>query len=539
MSSARHAATVQVGALRPISRTGFGGSGERERSERTRAAIAAGAPSPRIAIIGAGAAGLCMAIRLRDAGIDSFTIYEKADGVGGTWRDNTYPHAACDVPSHLYSFSFASKADWTRKFARQPEILEYFESLVDRFDLAHHLRFGIEVTEAHYDDAQGSWTLHMSGPDVAGTVVGGTVVADVVVSGLGQLNRPYIPDISGLDDFVDEGGTAFHSARWDHDHDLTGERVGVIGIGASAIQFVPPVAEAAGHTTLFQRSANYVGPRKDRAFSERERWTFTHVPGAQRAYRESIYWRFEARFNAMRAGSRLGAWMQQQFHKGLQPMISDRLSEQALIPDYPIGCKRILIADDWYPTLMRPDVDVVTSGIDRIEDGAVITADGARHPVDTLIFGTGFRSTEFLSPLKITGRSGKDLNDVWANGARAFLGLAVPEFPNLFMLYGPNTNLGHNSILFMIEQQVGYTLRLIEEKVLLRLRSVEVAPVADSRFDAEVQSAAARTVWAEGCHSWYKTADGRITNNWTDHTTVYRRMLSDPDPADWLLERAR
>ena len=536
MSTARTStASRRVASLRPIGRTGYGGRGERERAARTRAAIAAGTPSPRVAIIGAGAAGLCMAIRLADAGIESFTIYEKSSGVGGTWRDNTYPQAACDVPSHLYSFSFASKRDWTRRFARQPEILGYFESLVDRFDLEPHLRFGVEVTEAHYDDVAGTWTLHMAEGDGGD---GDTVVADVVVSGLGQLNRPHIPEIAGLDDFADQGGTVFHSARWDHDHDLSGERVGVIGIGASAIQFVPPVAEAAAHTTLFQRSANYVGPRKDRPFSERERWVLEHVPGAQRAYRESIYWRFEARFNAMRKGSRLGRWMEGQFRTQLRALISDRLSEAAVIPDYPLGCKRILIADDWYPTLLRPDVEVVTVGVDRIEDGEVVTVDGVGHPVDTLVFGTGFRSTEFLSPLKITGRSGRDLNDVWADGARAFLGLAVPGFPNLFMLYGPNTNLGHNSILFMIEQQVGYTLRLIEEKVLLGLRSIEVAEPAASRFDAEVQDAAARTVWAEGCHSWYKTEDGRITNNWTDHTTVYRRLLSHPDPEDWLLERS-
>jgi cation diffusion facilitator CzcD-associated flavoprotein CzcO len=527
--------TVPVGSLRPISRTGYGGRGERERAARVQAAIAAGAPSPRVAIIGAGAAGLCMAIRLRDAGIDTFTIYEKSDGVGGTWRDNTYPGAACDVPSHLYSFSFASKRDWTRKFARQPEILGYFESLVERFELGPHLRFGTEITEAHYEDSTGTWTLRTAGsegePD-------GTIVADVVVSGLGQLNRPYIPDIPGLDAFVESGGTVFHSARWDHDHDLTGERVGVIGIGASAIQFVPPVTEQAGHTTLFQRSSNYVGPRNDRAFTPTEHRIFEHVPGAQRLYRESIYWRFEARFNAMRKDSRLGRWMQGQFHKQLQPLISERLTEEALLPDYPLGCKRILIADDWYPAIMRPDVDVVTAGVDRIEDGVVVTVDGERHPVDTLIFGTGFRSTEFLSPLKITGRQGRDLNEVWADGARAFLGLAVPGFPNLFMLYGPNTNLGHNSILFMIEQQVGYTLRLIEEKVLLGLRSVEVTEEAHSRCDTEIQAAAAQTVWAEGCHSWYKTEDGRITNNWTDHTTVYRRLLSRPDPDDWYLERA-
>jgi len=528
-------ASVQpVGSLRPIGRTGYGGRGERERSERTRAALAGGAHSPRIAIIGAGAAGLCMAVRLRDAGIDSFAIYEKSNGVGGTWRDNTYPGAACDVPSHLYSFSFASKRDWSRRFAPQPEILGYFESLVDRFDLGPHLRLGVEVTEAHYDDGEGVWTLHAAGangePDE-------TIVADVVVSGLGQLNRPHVPEIPGLAEFTEEGGTVFHSARWDHGHDLSGERVGVIGIGASAIQFVPPVVDRAEHTTLFQRSSNYVGPRKDRVYRPWERWVFEHVPSAQRLYRESIYWRFEARFSAMRRGSRLGRLMESQFRKQLRPMVSDRLSEDALMPDYPLGCKRILIADDWYPTLLRDDCRVVTSDVERVEGGAVVTADGEHHPVDTIIFGTGFRSTEFLSPLKITGRGGRDLNEVWSAGARAFLGLAVPEFPNLFMLYGPNTNLGHNSILFMIEQQVGYTLRLIEEMVLLDLLSVEVDPAADSRYDTQVQEAAADTVWAEGCHSWYKNADGRITNNWIDHTTVYRRMLSAPDPDDWLLER--
>ena len=526
------ASTITGGVTSGVGgRTGYGGRGEEERAAAARAAIAAGAPSPRIAILGAGAGGLCMAIRLKLAGIDTFTVYEKSDGVGGTWRDNSYPGAACDVPSHLYSFSFANKSDWSRRFAEQPEILGYFESLVDRYQLGPHLRFRTEVTEAHYDDADGTWTLRTAGahgqPD-------GTVTADVVVSGLGQLNRPHIPDIPGLDSFR---GTAFHSARWDHDHDLRGERVAVIGIGASAIQFVPRVAAVARHTTLFQRSSNYVAPKKDRPFSRWQRWTFEHVPGAQRAYRESIYWRLEARFAIMRRRSRLGRMMEGQFRKQIAPLVSDRLTEEALIPDYVPGCKRILIADDWYPTLLRPDVDVVTAPVERIEPDAVVAA-GVRHPVDAIIFGTGFHSTEFLSPLKITGRGGRDLNEVWADGARAYLGLSVPGFPNLFMLYGPNTNLGHNSILFMIEQQVGYTLRLIQEKVISGLRSVSVRADADDRFDAEVQAAAAETVWAEDCHSWYKTEDGRITNNWTDHTTAYRKLLASPKLSDWELEPA-
>ena len=508
--------------------TGAVSAGREERAAALRAALASGARSPRVAILGAGAGGLCMAIQLRLAGIETFTLYEKSGGVGGTWRDNTYPGAACDVPSHLYSFSFASKADWTRKFATQPEILGYFESLVDRYGLAGHLELRQEVTAATYDGATGTWNLTVR--DQEGGVR--SVEADVVVSGLGQLNRPYVPDLPGLDDFR---GAMFHSARWDHGHDLRGERVGVIGIGASAIQFVPPVAREARHLTLVQRSSNDVAPKRDRAFRSWERWAFRSVPGLQRAYRDSIYWRLEMRFNLMRRRSRLGAWLEQQFRKQIRPLVSERLPEAAIVPDYPPGCKRILIADDWYPTLLRPNVEVVTDAVERITADAVVTADGAEHPVDALIFGTGFRTTEFLAPLRVTGAGGRDLNDEWAGGARAYLGLSVPGFPNLFMLYGPNTNLGHNSILFMIEQQVGYAVQMIEEKVLRDLRAVDVTRAAAERDDAEVQSAAADTVWAEDCHSWYKTADGRITNNWTDHTTVYRRRLAHPDLRDWDL----
>ena len=274
----------------------------------------------------------------------------------------------------------------------------------------------------------------------------------MVVSGLGQLNRPNIPDIAGLDDFE---GTVFHSARWDHDHDLRGERVAVIGIGASAIQFVPRVAAQARHTTLFQRSVNYVAPKPDRRYRPWERWLLDHVPPLQRAYRASIYWRFEARFPLMRKGNRLGKLMQDRFGKELGKLVSSTLPREALIPDYTPGCRRILIANDWYPTLLRPDVEVVTDEVAEITQHAVRTAGGDEFGVDTIIFGTGFRSTEFLSPLRITGRDGLDLNEVWADGAYAYLGVAVAGFPNLFMLYGPNTNLGHNSILFMIEQQVG------------------------------------------------------------------------------------
>ncbi len=480
--------------------------------------------TPRIAILGAGAAGLCMAIQLRAVGIDSFTIYERSDGVGGTWRDNTYPGAACDVPSHLYSFSFSPKTDWSRKFAEQPEILDYFESLVDTHDLGGHLRFGVEILSAAWDDERAEWTLRTADEEIT---------ADVVVSGLGQLNRPNTPDIDGLDRFE---GTTFHSARWDHSQDLRGERVAVIGVGASAIQFVPRIATQARHLTLFQRSVNYVAPKPDREFRAWEHWLLDRVPAVRRAYRASIFWRLDMRFPIMRQGSRLGRLLRSRFAKELAPLASERLPDTTLIPDYNPGCRRILIANDWYPTLLRPDVRVVTDPVTEITPHGVRTESGQEHPVDTIIFGTGFHSTEFLSPLAITGRDGIALSDVWSDGAHAYLGVAVSGFPNLFMLYGPNTNLGHNSILFMIEQQVRWIRSLLVDMIAEGFDSAEVTPRAMDRDEADTDRALARTVWAEECHSWYKNASGRVTNNWPDFAFRYRNRMRHRNDADLRLE---
>lgn len=480
----------------------------------------------RVAVIGAGAGGLCMAIELRAAGIESFAVFERAEGVGGTWRDNTYPGAACDVPSHLYSLSRASKADWTRKFPRQPEILEYFESLVPRFGLEPHLRLGNGIVSATWDDEHSRWRLVTDSGEV--------VTAGVVVSGLGQLNVPNVPDIDGLDSF---DGTVFHSARWDHDHDLRGGRVAVIGIGASAIQFVPQVAKQARQLKLFQRSVNYVIPKPDRRFRAWERWLLTRVPLLERAYRESIYWRFESRFALMRRNSRLGAFVEQRFAKSVEPLVSDRLPREALVPDYTPGCRRLLIANDWYPTLLKPHVEVVTDTVEKVTPRGIVTASGQEHPVDTIIFGTGFRTTDFLSPVQFRGREGVDLRDVWADGAFAHLGLSVPDFPNLFMLYGPNTNLGHNSILFMIEQQVGYIMSMLDAMQRAGSEAVEPTAEATAAFIADIDAAAQRTVWAEDCHSWYKTESGRITNNWPEHTTRYRRRLRAPELSEWSFSR--
>ena len=311
----------------------------------------------------------------------------------------------------------------------------------------------------------------------------------------------------------------------------------MVGIGASAIQFVPRVAKSARQLTLFQRSVNYVAPKPDRRFKPWEHWLLEHVTPLQRAYRASIYWRFEARFSLMRKDSRLGRILKDRFAKQLAPMVTPDLPAEALIPDYAPGCRRLLIANDWYPTLLRPNVEVVSSSIEKVTPSGIVTSDGRQVDVDTIIFGTGFHSTEFLSPLRITGREGRDLNEEWRSGARAHLGVAVPGFPNLFMLYGPNTNLGHNSILFMIEQQVGYIRQLVAEMVLDGSSSVEVTDSAMAAYDREIELATAQTVWAGDCQSWYKNDAGRVTNNWPDYSINYARRMRRPDPSEWTTRR--
>ena len=498
----------------------------RRRAARLPGALAppvpAGTPTPRIAIIGTGFGGLGMAARLRQAGIETFTIYEKADDLGGTWRDNTYPGAACDVPSHLYSLSFAPKSDWTRRFPEQAEILEYLHDVAERFHLGPHIRFGAELDAATWDEDEGVWHLELSD--------GTTDDVDVLVSATGQLNRPHIPEIPGLDTFE---GTTFHSARWDHDHDLTGRHVAVVGIGASAIQFVPVVAEHAAQLTLFQRSVNYVGPKPDGAFSDRTKAVFRRVPLARRLYRFSIWARFDARWAWFRQNSRSGALVQGVFDKSLRKLVSDDLPEDAVIPRYPFGCKRILISNDWFPTLLRANVRLVTDPIDQV-DASGITAGETTTPVDTIIFGTGFESTGFLAPIRITGRDGRDLHAEWADGAEAHLGITVSGFPNLFLLYGPNTNLGHNSIVVMLERQIAYIQTCIRSLVEERSAWLDVKPDAQAESNAQLRDELNRTVWAAACHSWYKTATGRITNNWSGTTVRYWRRTAYPRFGDYF-----
>ncbi|SFM26590.1 flavin-containing monooxygenase [Marinobacter zhejiangensis] len=480
-----------------------------------------------IAIIGTGFGGLGMAIQLKNAGIDSFTILEKASSVGGTWRDNTYPGAACDVQSHLYSFSFEPKSDWSRKFGLQPEIRSYMESCVTKYKLRDHIRFNQEVESVVFDKDAGLWILT--------TKNGDTLRARTVVSATGQLNQPAYPNIEGIDRFK---GKVFHSARWDHECDLEGKRVAVVGTGASAIQFVPQIVGKVSELKLFQRSAAWVIPKPDRPFTGFEQWLFDAMPLVDRIYRASIYWKNESRALAFtRFGFLLNAF-KWQAKRVARKNIKDPIKRQKIIPDYPVGCKRLLLSNDWYDAINQDHLDVVTNGIERIEEDAIITEDGTRHEVDIIIYGTGFKATDFLAPMNVTGLNGLNLNDAWRDGAEAYKGISVSGFPNLFILYGPNTNLGHSSIVFMLESQIRYITQCVKLLLDPSLHYMDVKESPQSNYANEIQQKLKKTVWASGCTSWYQTASGKNTNNWPGYTFNYRFLTGTLDLQDYDLQPA-
>ncbi|UBU10805.1 flavin-containing monooxygenase [Nonomuraea gerenzanensis] len=467
--------------------------------------------APRVAIVGAGFGGLCMAIQLERAGIRSYTVFEKAGDLGGTWRDNSYPGAGCDIPSHLYSYSFEKYASWSRRYPEQPEILGYLEHCADKYHVRGKIRFSTEVRRAVFDGTH--WQV---------TTDGGTEAFDVLVMGVGQLNRPHMPEIPGTADFE---GVSFHSARWNHGHDLTGRRVAVIGNGSSAAQLIPRVAERAEHLHVFQRTPNWVIPKPDAMFGPLTRLAFHYVPGLQRAYREWIY-RYAERtlYPALSQGWSVGL-LKQRALRHLRDQVPDPGLRAKLTPDYPPGCKRVVIDSAFYPALTGPNVSLVTDRIVRVTSKGVETTEGT-YEVDTIVYATGFKSTEFLAPMEVVGREGQSLAERWAGGAEAYLGISVPAFPNLFMLYGPNTNLGHNSIVFMIECQVSHVLACLP--YLDRSGPIEVRPEVMAAWRRQLDAAMDRMVWGAGCQSWYKTASGRVTNNWPGPTTLYRRLTSRP-----------
>lgn len=483
-----------------------------------------------IVIVGAGFGGLAMAIRLLATGRSDFLILEKAAGLGGTWHDNTYPGCACDVPSHLYSLSFEQHPRWTRHYASQPEILAYLEDVAKRHRLHERIRFNSELKSLTWDDAAGRWHLEVAD--------GETLTAGVVILAVGGLHIPRTPPIPGLERFA---GPAFHSARWRHDVDLTGKRVAVIGSGASAVQIVPAIAGSVESLTVFQRTPPWVLPRNDAPIPHAIQKAFTRVPGLQRLWRWVLYLRQESIAIAYTQNPKLLGHWQTQTMRLIQEAIADHETRDQLWPHYPLGCKRALLSDDYYPALARENVELVTEPITEIREQGVVTADGRLHEVDAIVLATGFRTFNPATEIAITGRSGRSLADDWRDGPQGYNGVLVAGYPNLFTLMGPNSGLGHNSIVFMIEAQVRYILSCLDLLARGRLQAIEVRDDIQQAFNEQIEERFQQTVWVSDgtpwrkpCSSWYKTATGRLTALWPGFSASYWWRLRRADPRDFV-----
>ena len=468
----------------------------------------------QLAIIGSGFGGLGAGVMALEHGFESFVILERSRAVGGTWRDNTYPGCACDIPSHLYSFSFAQNPEWSRSYPAQPEIEEYLERVTDHYSLRSRLRFNFDVDVLEWIDAESCWLITSKSGDV--------VRASAVISATGPLSQPSIPDIPGLATF---GGEVFHSAKWRHDVPLEGKRVAVIGTGASAIQLVPAIADEVERLTVFQRTPPWVLPRDDRPTPTWRRRLYRALPFLQRLHRWRIYLRQEFLSIAFLGNGSVANGMTQRIIDETKAQIDASFPDPnvaaALLPTFKPGCKRLLISNDWYPALAKPNVALVANSIERIDESGIMTADGTHHPVDVIVMATGFAVTDFPSPLRIRGRSGSELADHWKDGASTDFGLTVSGFPNLWFLAGPGTGLGHNSIVFMIEVQLQHIARALEHMRTNHVASLDLRPEVEAASYAELQRRVASTVWASGCSSWYVTDDGRVDTIWPGTTTEY------------------
>jgi cation diffusion facilitator CzcD-associated flavoprotein CzcO len=474
----------------------------------------------RIGIVGAGFGGLAAAVELKRAGIDSFTVLEKGDAVGGVWRANTYPGAACDVPSEIYSLSYALKPDWSRRFGWREEIQDYLEGVAGEFGLEPHLRLGAEVVSATWQESRAEWRVGLAG--------GREETFDVLVCATGQLSRPKVPVLPGRDEFA---GAQFHSAEWDHGVEIAAKRVAVVGSGASAVQIVPAIADAAAHVTVIQRSPNWVVPKYDWSTSRLER-ALNHVPGVARLRHNFMWWWFEKnypivlrRFNASR---KLFEWKARLV---IRHQLRDRELARAVTPTYPMGCNRILLSSRWYPTLAREDVDLIASGVSAVTREGLVTDDGRQLHADVIVWCTGFTPTEYLAPIEITGRGGRDLREGWRAGPEAYLGVATAGFPNLFMSYGPNTGSLTNTIIFMLERQAAYMRQAVEH---VRDRGggwIDVRPDVHRAYNDELQARLAKTVFTAGCPGWYTTEDGRVTTVFPGSHVEYARRTRRFDPA--------
>jgi cation diffusion facilitator CzcD-associated flavoprotein CzcO len=474
-------------------------------------------------VVGAGFAGLCAAVKLQESGEHDFLVAERGTDVGGTWRDNTYPGAACDVPSQLYSFSFAPNADWSRSFSPQREIQAYIRRVADRSGVLDRFRFETTLEEARWDDAEQVWHVRTSR---------GNLTADVVVSAAGALSDPKLPDIDGIDSF---GGEVFHSSQWRHDHDLTGKRVAVIGTGASAVQIVPEIAERVAHLDVYQRTAPHVIPRRDRAYTGLEKLAFRHVPGVQKAYRTAIYWGRETLVPAFVWDSRIAAPAKKAATMNIRKGISDPELRARVTPDFELGCKRVLISNDWYPALDRDDVDLVTERIEKVTPRGIVTQDGTEREIDVLIVATGFLATDLPIAKHIHGRGGVSLAEHFTrHGMLAYKGATVHGFPNLFFVVGPNTGLGHSSMVFMIEAQVAYLVDGLRRMREAGIVAVEPTQQAQDAWNDDLQRRMRRTVWSTGgCASWYLDSQGRNVTLWPRTTYKFRRLTARFDSENY------
>jgi len=465
-----------------------------------------------VLIVGTGFAGLGMGIHLKRAGIESFVILERADDVGGTWRDNRYPGCACDIPSHLYSFSFELNPAWSRHYPPQREIWDYLRHCANKYGLMSHIRFGAELVQARYDEAAARWRVT--------TRDGRSFSARVLVSGMGGLSNPDVPKLPGLEYF---SGTTFHSARWNGDYDLRGKRVAVIGSGASAIQLVPQIQPQVAQLDYYQRTPSWILPHPDRAVTPFEHWLFRWLPFTQRLLRAAIYWVHESRVTGFTQRSGLLPLAAGLARRHVRRQITEPELRRKLTPEYALGCKRILISNNYYPALERPNVEVITDTIRELTPHGIVTGDGRERQVDAIIFATGFKAQQPFERGMVLGRGGIDIVDSWPAGPEAYLGTAVSGFPNFFMLVGPNTGLGHNSMVYMIESQITYVMSALRQMRARRLLSVDVRPEVLRSYNDELQARQRGTVWASGCRSWYLNDNGRNTTLWPGATFTFRR----------------
>lgn len=476
----------------------------------------------RIAIIGAGLGGIAAAIKLQEAGYQNVQIFDKNDRIGGTWAENTYPGCQCDVPVSLYQFSFAQSVNWSRLFPSANEIQAYAEEIVDRYGIRSQLRLNTTITSAEWDEESNLWHLQTEG--------GEEISAEVLIGALGQLNRPRFPEINGRETFE---GASMHSARWDHSVNYEGKRVGVVGCAASAVQLIPELAKVASALTIFQRSPNWILQRNDRPVPPEElALLMTDPETAQKlgaATRNLLYENADVFFWQAFSWTPEGrAAYTHQATEHLKDQVKDEALRKKLTPSYPIGCRRILFCDDYYPCLQEEHVQLVTESIKEVVPEGVVTNDSKTHEFDILVYATGFETTAWNWSVDIVGKGKQSLKQVWSPTPRAYLGITVSDFPNFFVLYGPNTNLGHNSITFMLERQIEYTVKAVDLLQKNGYKALTPLKKAQDEFNDKIQKQLEKTVWADPtCNSWYKNADGFITQNWSDHTRAYAASVSE------------